>query len=549
MPTPSGNPGNYVERSLGAVVPQDEFEEMLYSPHAEIESFGDLMQQRGSPIPALFNIYYKFVQNPSSVSIDTFKRMIDTDDTIGSGVDFLTTCLASRLGRYTHDNPEITEFVNKALEKIEGGFHNSVKEMLSATWAGFSVQELVWADDPIGFIVKKLVSLPPTTILFETERTGEITPDGILQYQRNWYPFGMGLGGYGSAIGVAGSSIGGMRPDAFAKYGDLPFPVRTANPAYYMSIRIPKQKVLHYSFDAQGKFGNPYGRSLLRRAYKYYVLKDAILQMLSIALDRKGTPLMIVYADPNTTLIDESKSAPGANPKGQYAGISADQAAREAFRNVHNDTVMILPGKKGEIYDTDMMDQSPNTSDFIAALDFCNKSIMRALLIPSLIFTNGDGTGSFALGQEHAKTFDKVCDSILEGVKQVLLQQLITPMVKFNFPRQEWEKQGFGSFTRKELSQEEIDKQMEGFEKAVGIGAMDMAELNDLNQVRETLSLEPRTEVFPQPVTPVLPGAEGDEGAVDEQGDEDQEDGKAEPEKKPAPGTEKKTPEKSGEAV
>jgi hypothetical protein len=53
---------------------KDELNDMLYAKHTSIESSEDLEEQRGTPIPALFNQYYKFISNPSSVSIDTFNR-------------------------------------------------------------------------------------------------------------------------------------------------------------------------------------------------------------------------------------------------------------------------------------------------------------------------------------------------------------------------------------------------------------------------------------------------------------------------------------------
>lgn len=489
-------------------------EELLYARHVEVESAKDLMEQRATPIPALFNTFYKFIQNPSSVSVDTFKRMIDTDDTIGSGVDFLTTCLAARMGRYTHPNAEVSEWVNKALEAIEGGFTNAVKELLSASWAGFAVQEQVWANDPeLGFVVKKLISLPPQTVLFETERTGELTADGVLQYQRNYNP-AFAAGGVSYLFGFASTatSQGGFRPDPYAKLGDLPYPLRTANTYSYMAIRIPKAKCIHYSFDAQGKFGNPYGRSLLRRCYKYYVMKDSFLSMLSVALDRKGTPLTIVYADGQQTLRDNTKvgdtTYAGNN---RSAGIRADVAARNAFRNIHNDSVIILPGKKGQVFEHDVVNHTSNSGDFLEALKFCNQSIMRALLIPSLIFTNGDGTGSYSLGAEHAKTFDKILDGWLAGFTQVLLDQYISRLLKLNFPRSAWEKEGLGEFSKRELSQDEIEKELKSIETAVNIGAVDMNDLEDLNQVRDKIGFKERDQIIPQ-VNPFAPGMEGEEG-------------------------------------
>lgn len=476
-----------------------ELENMLYAREAEVKSFEDLQMQRGTPIPALFNQFYKFIQNPSSISLETYKRMIDTDDTIGSGVDFLTTCLTARLGMYQHPNNEITAWVNDRLEEIEGGWFNNVKELLSASWAGFAVQEKVWANTEKGFVIKKLVTLPPSTVLFETDRSGDLTNDGILQYQRNYNPqvMSQGIGYWGGTVGSGfGFSGSAFQPDMFAKFGDLPFPMRTANTFNYLSIRIPKLKCVHYAFDAQGKFGNPYGRSLLRRAYKYYVMKDAFLKMLSIALDRKGTPLTIVYADPNTTLADDSKLVSGVNPKGQKVGIRANEAAAKAFANIHNDSTIILPGKKGSIFETDFVPQDAHADQFIAAIDMCNKSILRALLIPALIFSAGDGSGSYALGQEHSKTFEKILDGMLSGVKQILIQQVVKELVAYNFPRELWEKDGFGMFSKRDFSQDEKDKIMDMYEKAVNIGALDMNDLSDLNKIRETIGLDPRDTII-----------------------------------------------------
>lgn len=474
----------------------EELEQMLYAAHAEIKSFDDLEKQRGTPIPALFNQFYKFIQNPSTVSVETYKRMVDTDDTVGSGVDFLQTCLAARIGAYQHPNTEIMEFVQKALDQMEGGFFNTLKDTLEGTWAGFTVQEIVWQNNDNGFVPLKLVPLPPTSILFETERTGELTPDGILQYQRNYNPAQLGYGsgylfGY---LGNAGNGFSGS-PDPYARLGDFPFPIRTGNTYSYLSVRIPIQKCIHYANRAPGQFGNPYGRSMLRRAYKWWIMKDTFLRFLSIALDRKGTPLNIVYADPNATIESQASAISGQNARGNAgAGMRADVAVARAFANVHNDSVITLPGKKGQVYDVVTLPQGSNSDDFIAAINLCDRGIMRALLIPSLIFTNGDGTGSFALGQEHAKTWEKILDGMGEGVKQTWINQFISQIIKYNFPESAWRKDGFGFFQKRELTQDERDKEMNIFGVAIDKGIVDPTDLDDLNAIRDKINMPPRTK-------------------------------------------------------
>jgi hypothetical protein len=229
-------------------------------------------------------------------------------------------------------------------------------------------------------------------------------------------------------------------------------------------------------------------------------MKDAILQMLSIALDRKGTPLTLVWADPNAPIANNDATGEQLNNKGQRnKGIRADLAAKSAFKNVHNDSVIILPGKKDQVYSVESLSQASNASDFLESLRFCNQSIMRALLLPALVFNGGDGAGSYALGQEHAKTFDKILDSMLDGLNHVLVQQLIGEMIKYNFPESAWKKDGLGKFSKRELTQDEIQKEMETVEKAVNIGAIDMNDLGDLNVIREKMGFEPREELIARP--------------------------------------------------
>jgi hypothetical protein len=510
--TPADGLGNSYQDNYGEE--QRDLDEMLYARHAEITSLEDLVLQRGTNIPALYNQVYKFIQNPSTVSVETFRRMVDTDETVGSGVDFLTTCLAARLGEYTHPNPSVAKWINNRLNEIDGGWTNAVKEILSACWAGFSVSEKVWANTRHGFTVKKLVHLPPGTLLFETNRTGELTSDGILQYQRNYNPalFGGGVAYlFGFASLAPSFSQGAARPDIYAKLGDYPFPLRSPNIFSYLSIRIPIRKCIHYAWNAQGTFGSPYGKSLLRRAYKHWVLKDSVLQFLAVALDRKGTPLQVWYVDPNATFIDTDKWNGMPISPTDNIGIRAQTAVKNALRNVHNDSVVIMPGRKGQFVEHDVIQQSSNAADFIASLNYLDTRILRALLIPTLIFSSGDGSGSYGLGQEHATTFDKILDGFLGGLKQCLRDQLIEEMIVYNFPPEAYEKDGFGEFGSRELSQEEREKEMNCVEKAVTLGAIDMADLDDLNRVRDIAGFKPRDTPIPQP-EPLLGGGLDEEG-------------------------------------
>lgn len=498
----------------------ESFSNELMARNAEIQGITDLLQQRGTPIPALFNIMFKFIQNPSTVSIETYKRMVDTDDTIGSGVDFTATLLAARLGSYQHPSNEITEWVNKALNMVDGGFHDNVKELASAMWCGSMVQEQVWGNTDHGFIVERLAPLPPTSVLYEVDRVGRLTPDGILQYQRAYNPQLLGAGGiYGSGFS-ASAFPGTLRPDPLAKLGDLPYPIRTSNMFQYLSIRIPVQKCIHYSFNAQGRFGSPYGRSLLRRAYNHWIMKNAFLQMLATAMDRKGTPILVVFADPNVTIVDSSKVAPGQNVQGNAnVGIRAEAAALKAFGNVHNDSVVVLPGKKDQVFSVDPVQVQSNAAEFIQAINNCDKGSLRAMLLPSLIFASGDGSGSYSLGQEHARTHEKILDGWLVGLKRTLIDQHVRRMIMYNFPESAWKKDGFGDFSKRDFSQEEINKILEGYAIINNMGAIDMSDLQDLNKVREMAGFSLRDQVL-DPLNQMARDQWGEQQQVDQETDD-----------------------------
>jgi hypothetical protein len=150
----------------------------------------------------------------------------------------------------------------------------------------------------------------------------------------------------------------------------------------------------------------------------------------------------------------------------------------------------VLPGKKGEIFDAQQLTATATAADFLESMKFCNMSMLRGLLIPSLIFGNGDGTGSYSLGQEHSKTFDTLCDSINSGLEHILLQQLVKQIIAYNFPKSQWEEEGLGAFSKRSMSKDEIQKEMEVYTSAITAGIIDANDLNDLNKMRETIGFE-----------------------------------------------------------
>lgn len=453
--------------------------------HKELSSLEQKQTQLGTSIPQLYGSLSRFIANPSTVSVETYKRMLDTDETLGSGIDFMNLCMIARFGDFHHPVPEVMHFVQRALDRMEHSFHEGLDEMLSAEWAGFSVTEPVWNfvndfDGVPAFIPRRLVTYPPLTIVFSVDRNGNLHQDGIHQYQRYHNTF---FNSY--TYGVRQGDLDGFRPDLFAAVGDLPYPVRIGADLSYLTIHIPKNKCIHLRSSSTGKFNNPYGRSIFRRAYKSWVAKDAFLKMWIVAADRKGTPLLVGFAAPNDTVLNEQMGGRDGNAQPERA----DEAMARTFKTIHNSSFIVLPGKEGETYSVKDVQIQGDMQVFTSGLDYYNKMLLRSILIPPLIM-GGDGGGSYSLGQEHHKIFSRTIDGKLKPYKQGIISQFISPMIRYNFPESAWKKHGFGEFKIEEYDTEQMEKMATIFATLTDKGYMTPEDQQDMDEVRQKVNLQ-----------------------------------------------------------
>lgn len=479
----------------------------LRNRYDELTALQQEQIQMGTSVPQLYGSLSRFIANPSTVSVETYKRMLDTDETIGSGIDFMNAAMISRFGEYHHKSPEIKAFVRRALNAMEGSWHENLDEMFSAEWAGFSVTEQVWDfnsnfDGFPAYVPKKLVTYPPLTMVFAVDRHGEVMPDGIYQYQRFHNTF------FNSNIsGIRAGDLGDFRPDLFASIGDYPYPVRIAADLTYLTVKIPRDKIIHLKSSSTGKFNNPYGRSILRRAYKNWVSKDAFIKMWIVAADRKGTPLLVAYAAPNDTVL---QNVQGTGVNNATRQMRADEAIASALKNYHNSSFIVLPGRKSEEYELDSVQVQGDLNVFKDGIDYWNRGLMRSLLIPPLVMTAGDGAGSYSLGQEHNRIWKQTIDSKNKVHKQSILEQFIKKIIAYNFPRSAWEKDGVGEFLLEDYDPEVMEKMSGIFRNLTETGYMSPENQTDLDYVQSKIGF-PKKEARPAMGGPSLPtGDEGD---------------------------------------
>ena len=173
-----------------------------------------------------------------------YKEMLSNDETISTGMEYLTGRVVSRIGAYTHEDEKIKELVDRSIESIRGTMIEIRRGILRDSFAyGFGVGEFTLKSEGNQWILSSIQILDPTSIEFK-----------MTQYEDKSY-------GLGSVV----------------------------QKASFDEIEIPAGKCIIKTY---GDNSTPYGRGLLRRCYRWWSFKKAIPKLWAVALERFGTPML-----------------------------------------------------------------------------------------------------------------------------------------------------------------------------------------------------------------------------------------------------------------
>jgi hypothetical protein len=398
-----------------------------------------LVGQIGNQLYTTFFLFDKAIANPDSANLLDYERMIDTDETVASGIDFMILCVLNKLDRYAHENPQIQDFVNDCLEGMQGSLFESVRDILSAIWAGYSGTEIVHKADGNRIVLDYLATYHPRTVYFNIDRqTGRLAEDPLMQWR--WFD---------------GSPV-----------------------------VIPRNKCLILTHN--GRFGNPYGNSQLKRARKNWLLKDPALKMWVNGVDKYGTPL-------TAAMVPDGDIRDPDNPHNEHGDenlISNIEYMARVLANLQNGTGIAMASGTGD-QKADLKFYAPGSGlgdAFERLILYLNKMIFRSLLVPSLVFDEGQKSGSYALGQSHFDMYNLMLNGIFMALKEALIEQLIRPLIEMNFGPQK----SYGDFPERKVSAEDKEKEAKVFESLTNLGYLDPEAEEDMDYVRSSLGLPER---------------------------------------------------------
>jgi len=296
------------------------------------------------------------VQNPEQM-LPEYHEMAEMDETVGTGLEFLCYSVVSKIQPFDHPDSRVKDLVRLCGERISGTLEESRRALLSSALTyGFGVEEFTLGAGDSQWFLSSLQLFDALTVRFLFEKAA----DNSLR-------------------------IATIRQTAAGK-----------------EIDIPASKCLVFRHNAGT---NPYGRSRLKRCWRWYSFKRAIPKFWAIALERFGMPMLVGKSSDPKALEEILKDAYSQ----AYASIYTDDSIEAVGQG--------MPAGLSGAYES--------------AAEFCNKMIYRSLFLPSLL-ESGDGGGSYALGKIHWQMFNDACIWLAKELAEAEIERLWRPIIEWN---------------------------------------------------------------------------------------------------------------------
>ena len=185
------------------------------------------------------------------------------------------------------------------------------------------------------------------------------------------------------------------------------------------AVTIPVDRLVAYVNEREG--ANWLGRSLLRTAYKNWLLKDRLLRIQALSAERNGLGIPVYTGSdaPENATVEEREAWNKAEREGGLKIAKNFRAGETAGASLPAGAKMELLGVSGKTPDTDPM------------IRYHDEQIARAVLAHFLNL--GTETGSWALGSTFANFFTDSLNAVAQQIADVAQQHIIEDLVDLNW--------------------------------------------------------------------------------------------------------------------
>lgn len=186
-------------------------------------------------------------------------------------------------------------------------------------------------------------------------------------------------------------------------------------------VKIPVDRLVAYVNDREG--GNWLGQSLLRPAYKDWLLKDRALRTQAQTLDRNGLGVPVYTSPPDPEGL-QGEELLAWRLKDRLAGL----ALATQYRGGTNSGAALANGGKLELIGV-----TGKLPDALPQIRYHDAGIGRAVLANFLSLGGDDSTGSYALSDVLGDFFIQSLQTTAQDVRDVTNQHVIEDLVDWNF--------------------------------------------------------------------------------------------------------------------
>lgn len=169
---------------------------------------------------------------------------------------------------------------------------------------------------------------------------------------------------------------------------------------------LPVSRLVVYSHEREG--GEWWGQSVLRAAYKPWMLKDIVLRVGVQAIDRNGMGVPVYEGAEGETDLTAGEDLAQRIRSGDNAGAAIPHGAK-----------LTLAGVTGA------------TADPLPSVRYFDEQIGRSVLAHFLNL--GQQTGSWALGETFANFFLSSLNAVADGIADVATQHIVEDLVDVNW--------------------------------------------------------------------------------------------------------------------
>lgn len=188
-------------------------------------------------------------------------------------------------------------------------------------------------------------------------------------------------------------------------------------------VRIPVDRLVAYVNEREG--GNWLGRSLLRPAYKNWLLKDRELRAQAITVERNGMGMPVVTGAPAPDALQGAE-----REKWEQSEKTAGLQLAKGLKAGENAGAYIPAGGKLELKGVD-----GRLPDVDKPIRYQDEQIARAVLAHFLNL--GTETGSWALGSTFADFFVNSLNAVARQIADVTQQHVVEDLVDANWGEEE----------------------------------------------------------------------------------------------------------------